>query len=150
MFGAVVQGRTYVILGIDAGTTSVKTVAFTLTGRIVSVARSTVHIERGTSGTAEADMDHIWDAAATTISAVVEQLDGYEVAAIGITGQGDGAWFVDDLGLPLRPAALWLDARASERLDVWLSDGRADAVHEATGSPLFPGALPLLVEEISE
>lgn len=144
------QGRTRIILGIDAGTTSVKTVAFTLTGRIVSVARSTVHIERDSAGSAEADMDHIWDAAATTISAVVEELGDSEVVAIGLTGQGDGAWFVNELGLPLRPAALWLDARASNRLEEWLSDGRAEAVHQATGSPLFPGALPLLVDEISE
>jgi erythritol kinase len=144
-----VQRRTRIILGVDAGTTSVKTVAFTLGGDIVSVARSTVHIERGGDGRAEADMDRIWDATATTLSAVVEAIGDAEVVAIGVTGQGDGAWFVDDHGRPVRPAALWLDGRANARLEEWLTDGRADAVQEATGSPLFAGALPLLVDELT-
>ncbi|WP_219817010.1 FGGY family carbohydrate kinase [Arthrobacter sp. GMC3] len=143
------QGRTSIILGIDAGTTSVKTVAFTLSGQIAGIARSSVHIERADTGAAEADMSHIWDAAASTITAVVDQLVDCDVLAIGLTGQGDGAWFVDSRGLPLRRAALWLDARAENRLERWTADGRAAAVHEITGSPLFPGALPLLFEEIA-
>lgn len=144
------QGRTHIILGIDAGTTSVKTVAFTLDGSIVGVARSSVHIHRGPLGEAEADMEHVWEAAEFTINAVVDQLGaiGGEVIAIGLTGQGDGAWFVDDSGRPLGPAALWLDGRATSALDDWIADGRAEAIAEATGSPLFPGALPLLVEAL--
>jgi len=147
-----VQRRTPIILGIDAGTTSVKTVAFTTTGSIVGVARSSVHVHRGPRGEAEADMEHIWDATATTISAVAEGLDQAEteVVAIGLTGQGDGAWLVDQQGLPVLPAALWLDGRATARLNEWLPDGRAAAVHNATGSPLFPGALPLLIDAIRE
>jgi erythritol kinase (D-erythritol 1-phosphate-forming) len=143
-----VQRRTRVILGIDAGTTSVKTVAFTLTGQILTVARSTIHLERPSPGWVEADMDRIWDATASTISAVVEQLGDADIVAVGITGQGDGAWFVDARRVPVRPAALWPDGRSAARLEDWLDDGRAQAVHDATGSPLFPGALPLLVDEI--
>lgn len=144
------QGRTHIILGIDAGTTSVKTVAFALDGSIVGVARSSLHIMRGRSGEAEADMEHVWEAAAFTISAVMDQLEEIDgdVVAIGITGQGDGAWLVDDGGRPLGPAALWLDARAAERLDAWVADGRAGAVADTTASPLFPGALPLLLESL--
>lgn len=144
------QERTGAVLGIDAGTTSVKTVAFTMSGQIVSVARSSVPITRGDHGEAEADMDRVWDVTATTIAAVMEQLVDRDVVAIGLTGQGDGAWFVDAGGRPLRPAAVWLDGRAAARLDVWLADGRAAAVHRITGSPLFSGALPLLIDELSE
>lgn len=141
------QGRTSIILGIDAGTTSVKTVAFGLDGSIAGVARSSLHVQRGDHGEAEADMEHVWEATAFTISAVVDQIGvlDVDVVAIGLTGQGDGAWLVNDDGQPLRPAALWLDARASSTLDTWLSDGRGAAVAAATGSPLFPGALPVLL-----
>ncbi|MBO9625897.1 MAG: carbohydrate kinase [Microbacterium sp.] len=142
------QGRTRIILGVDAGTTSVKTVAFDLDGRIVGVSRSSVRVLRGDDGRAEADMDHIWDAAAATISAVVEEIGDAEIVAMGVTGQGDGAWLVDADGRPVRNAALWLDGRANERLETWTADGRASAVHDATGSPLFAGALPLLIEEL--
>jgi erythritol kinase len=145
-----VQSRTRIILGVDAGTTSVKTVAFDLDGRIASVSRSSVRVQRSDDGRAEADMDHIWDAAASTITAVVEEIGDAEIVALGVTGQGDGAWLVDADGRPAGPAALWLDGRAHARLDDWLGDGRADAVHEATGSPLFAGALPILVDELMD
>ncbi|GAA2453204.1 FGGY family carbohydrate kinase [Agromyces soli] len=147
------QRRTPIVLGIDAGTTSVKTVAFRLDGTIAGVARSSVRIERDSRGGAEAELDRIWDAAAATITAVLEEVradDDPEILAIGLTGQGDGAWFVDREGRPVRPAALWLDGRATERLATWRADGRAEAVHRATGSPLFAGALPLLAEELFE
>lgn len=149
MFGVPVQGPTKVILGIDAGTTSVKTVAFALDGRVLSVARSSVHIIRGSHGEAEADMGGIWDAAVTTIQGVVDELADCQVVAIGVTGQGDGAWFIDSAGRPVRNASLWLDGRASTRLEEWVANGRAAAMQAATGSPPFPGALPLLVEELS-
>lgn len=142
------QSRTRVILGVDAGTTSVKTVAFDLEGRIASVSRSSVHVRHSKDGRAEADMEHIWDAAATTISAVVDEIGDAEIVALGVTGQGDGAWLVDADGRPVGPAALWLDGRARNRVEEWLHDGRAQAVHEATGSPLFSGALPVLVDEL--
>ncbi|MEV4668963.1 FGGY-family carbohydrate kinase [Microbacterium sp. LWO12-1.2] len=142
------QSRTPLILGVDAGTTSVKTVAFDLDGRIASVSRSSVRVQRSDDGRAEADMDHIWDAAASTIAAVVEEVGDAEIVALGVTGQGDGAWFVDVDGRPVGRAALWLDGRAHARLDDWSDDGRAAAVHAATGSPLFSGALPLLVDEL--
>lgn len=145
-----VQGRTRIILGIDAGTTSVKTVAFDLEGRIASVSRSSVRVLRHDDGRAEAEMDRIWDAACATISAVVDDIGDAEIVAMGVTGQGDGAWLVDAEGRPVRHAALWLDGRANGRLQEWAADGRADAVHAATGSPLFAGALPLLIEELEQ
>lgn len=136
------------VIGVDAGTTSVKSVAFSLDGRIASVARSTLRIERGDDGLAEANMNHVWDATASTLSAVVDALGDADVVAIGITGQGDGAWLVDKRMQPVRNAALWLDGRPNERLASWLVDGRSRAVHETTGSPLFAGALPVLIDEL--
>ena len=142
------QSRTRIILGLDAGTTSVKTVAFDLDGRLASISRSSIRVQRSGNGQAEADMDDIWDAAAATIMAVVEELGDVDIVALGVTGQGDGAWLVDADGRPAAPAALWLDGRAHARLEAWRGDGRADAVHEATGSPLFAGTLPILVDEL--
>lgn len=142
------QSRTRIILGVDAGTTSVKTVAFDLDGRIASVSRSSVHVHRADDGSAEADMAAIWNAATSTIAAVVDEIGDAEIVALGVTGQGDGAWLVEADGRPAAPAALWLDGRAHARLDDWLDDGRAAAVHAATGSPLFAGALPILLDEL--
>ncbi|PPF73446.1 FGGY family carbohydrate kinase [Pseudoclavibacter sp. Z016] len=144
------QGRIQAILGIDAGTTSVKTVAFALDGTILADAKSSVRIHRDDDGRAEVDMTLVWQAAAATITEVVHELGDTDVIAIGVTGQGDGAWLVDSNLHPMRPAALWLDGRANARLADWLEDGRAATVNDITGSPLFAGALPLLVDELQE
>src|SRR5690606_13213613 len=107
------------------------------------------HLVRGPRGEAEADMDAIWEAAVSTIQGVVEELGDHEIIAIAVTGQGDGAWFIDAAGRPPRNASLWLDGRASARLADRTADGRAAAMQATTGSPPFPGALPLLVDELS-
>jgi erythritol kinase (D-erythritol 1-phosphate-forming) len=138
-----------VVLGIDAGTTSVKTVAFGMDGRILSVAKVSVGIARNAAGAAESDMDEVWAAAATTVRDAVAGVPGADVRAIGVTGQGDGAWFLDGDDRPVAPAALWLDGRATTRVERWSEDARAEAVRDATGSPLFAGALPVLVEELT-
>ncbi|RLP77558.1 carbohydrate kinase [Mycetocola tolaasinivorans] len=148
------QRRIPVLLGIDAGTTSVKTVVFDLAGEILAVSRSSVHLLRGDDGAVEADMDALWTATASTIRDALESPSGEDfdpdVVAIGITGQGDGAWLIDEAGRPVRPAALWLDGRAAPRVAAWEGDGRAEAVRAATASPLNSGALPVLWSELAE
>jgi len=134
------------VLGIDAGTTSVKTVAFAPDGAVVAMARSTLHVQRGEKGEAELDMNRVWEATASTLTAVVEQLGGALVTGIGITGQGDGLWLVDGDGVPIGNAALWMDGRADAQIDAWEADGRADSVHRITGSRPFAGAFPMLLE----
>jgi xylulokinase len=135
-----------VVLGIDAGTTSVKTVAFAPDGAMAAVARSTLHVQRGARGEAELDMNQVWEATASTLTAVVEQLNGAEVVGIGITGQGDGLWLVDGDGVPIGNAALWMDGRADARTAAWEADGRSEVVHRITGSRPFAGAFPVLLE----
>lgn len=142
------QSSTPVVLGIDAGTTSVKTVVFNLSGEILNIARSSVSINRGQAGEAEASMRDVWLATVETVVAAMEPLRASEVLAIGITGQGDGAWLLDASDAPLRDAVLWLDGRAVARVEEWNLDGRGAAVKQATGSSVFAGAMPVLVEEL--
>lgn len=95
-------------------------------------------------------MINVWAAVCRTTNSALSQTDSAEIIAVSITGQGDGAWLVDEAGCPTGPALLWLDGRAGDRVDQWQLDGRADAVRRVTGSALFPGALPVLLEEIEE
>ncbi|WP_210481523.1 FGGY-family carbohydrate kinase [Naasia sp. SYSU D00948] len=142
--------RTPVVLGIDAGTTSVKSVLFSPDGGILALARYSVAVTREDGGVAESDMDEVWRATVHTIREALAEVPGADVVAIGVTGQGDGAWLLDADDRPVRSAALWMDGRAGDRVRGWFEDGRARAVHEATGSPLFAGALPVLLAELAE
>jgi xylulokinase len=140
-----------VVVGVDGGTTAVKAVAFDLTGEIVAAHKESVPVEYGTAGEAEQDMTLIWEAVAACLRGVADALpEGSEVVSIGLTGQGDGCWLVGKDGKPVRKAAIWMDGRAPERVSRWLTDGKADAILEVTGTTTFPGLAPVLLAEFKE
>ena len=138
------------IVGIDAGTTAVKAVAFSLDGEIRHAAHRQVPVQYGRRGEAEQDMTAIWEAVADSLVEVTGALDDQQVVAVGVTGQGDGAWLLNKDHEPLRPAALWLDGRAGDRIDQWNADGRGDQVLKTTGTVVFPGLAPVLLEEFEQ
>lgn len=139
-----------VLLGIDAGTTSIKVSIFTLQGKtLVSTMRS-LKYEQLSNGGVEQDMNLMWAETASCISEAVKACPDVEVAAIGVTGQGDGAWLVDSLGVPTGKAAIWLDSRAGSVLDRFKTDGQAREISETTGSSLFPGILPVILQYFRE
>lgn len=139
-----------VIIGVDGGTTAVKAVAFTLDGEIYATHHESVPVNYGPNGEAEQDMNLIWEAVASCLKSVQDQLDGHEVVGIGLTGQGDGVWLVDEAGEPIRPAANWMDGRAGDRVAKWTEEGKAAKVLEVTGTSLFSGLFPVLLEELRE
>ncbi|MFD1600361.1 FGGY-family carbohydrate kinase [Halobellus rarus] len=134
-----------VLVGVDAGTTNIKTAAFTLDGEEVTQATRETPLATPQDGWVEQDMSATWDRTAATIRDVVESLDDAEVVALGVTAQGDGCWLLDDDGDPVRNAILWSDGRAAGYLNDWKDDGTADRIRQITGSDLFAGAaLPIL------
>ena len=139
-----------VIIGVDGGTTAVKAVAFTLDGEIYATHHESVPVNYGSSGEAEQDMTLIWEAVASCLKSVAGQLDGHKIVGIGLTGQGDGLWLVDEHGDPVRPAANWMDGRAGDRVAAWNAAGKGDKVLQTTGTSLFSGLFPVLLEELQE
>lgn len=103
-----------VIVGIDAGTSVVKSVAFTLDGEQIADAARPNRYWRVEGGGVEQDMRQTWDDTAATLRELVAKLLGgaESVLSVAVTGQGDGTWLVDGEGEPVAPAWLWLDARA--------------------------------------
>ncbi len=126
------------LIGVDAGTSVIKSVAFTREGEQVG-SFALPNQYRAVEGVgAEQDMGQTWaDTAATLrgLAASVPDLD-VRAAAISVTAQGDGTWLVDAEGEPAGPALIWLDARAGG-LTADLRAGSAGRRHfESTGSGL--------------
>jgi sugar (pentulose or hexulose) kinase len=140
---------TRALLGVDVGTTAVKAVVLATDGRPLGRARATVAVHRPHPLAAEQDMTAVWRAVGETVRAAVADARAAVIVAVGVTGQGDGAWLVDAEGRPVGPALTWLDGRAAERVGRWATDGRGALVRKVTGSALFPGALPVLLEELA-
>ena len=103
------------LIGIDAGTSMIKAVAFTLEGDQVGVAaRPNTYVERR-DGAVEQDMARTWEETVRVLRDLAGAVPGLagQTAALAVTGQGDGTWLVDDAGEPAAPAWLWLDSRAA-------------------------------------
>ena len=127
-----------VIVGIDAGTSLIKTVAFTREGRqLGSFSLPNVYRTADRDGV-EQDMSRTWDdtvAALRGLAASVPDLQA-RVAAIAVTGQGDGTWLIDDEGRPVAPALLWLDSRAARLVEEVRASPQNAALYRRTGSGL--------------
>ena len=126
------------LIGIDAGTSVIKSVAFTAAGlQVGAAARPNAY--RTVAGVgAEQDMAGTWADAAATLRGLAERVPDLaaRTAAIAVTAQGDGTWLCDAEGEPAGPALIWLDARAAD-LTAALRAGPAGRRHfESTGSGL--------------
>lgn len=130
-------GRAFV--GLDVGTSVVKAVALGEDGGALAVASRPTRTLAPAPGHQEHDLEEVISAATAAIREVAGAA-GEEVALVGITGQGDGVWLVDDAGRAVRPPILWSDARAAAVVERWLADGLVETVYRRTGNALFPGA----------
>jgi len=109
------------IIGIDAGTSVIKSIAFDLGGRQIASASVPNRYATGEGGAATQPLDQTWDYCTRSLRQLGERVPDMagRVVAVAVTGQGDGTWLVDQDAKPVGDAWLWLDARAgatAERL----------------------------------
>lgn len=127
-----------IIIGIDAGTSVIKSVAFDLSGRQIDAAALPNKYETLAGGGAEQDLTHTWADAATTLRQLADKVPDLarRTAAIAVTGQGDGTWLIDKDGEPVGKGWLWLDARAAEIVDTARAKAEDRRRYELTGTGL--------------
>ena len=63
-----------ITIGIDAGTSVVKSVAYTSDGTELAVVRRPTKVEHPRPGWAEQDMDEVWQAVAGTVAELVAEV----------------------------------------------------------------------------
>lgn len=109
------SGSADVLIGIDAGTSVIKAVAFDLAGRQLGVASVVNRYREAPDGSAVQSMDGTWADCASALRSLAERVENLarRTAAVAVTGQGDGTWLVGAGDRPVADAWLWLDARSS-------------------------------------
>jgi D-xylulose kinase len=122
------------LLGIDAGTTSVKSGLFNANGKCLAVARQEYQLSTPHASWAELDPEIYWQACVSTTQKVLQQTGTKDVAAVSVSSQGETMVALDAYGKPVCPAIVWLDNRA-EREAAFLADKFVDEVYERTGIP---------------
>lgn len=135
-------------LAIDRGSTNIKTALYTMRGAEAAV--FTQPCQRPFSakpGYQEQDMNLIWTHACAAISGVLRKagINPSQVAAVSLTGQGDGLYAIDDRGNPVRPGILSIDRRTEGWMPMRFS---ADALEQVRS--IARGRAPGSVSAITE
>ncbi|MGI9416309.1 MAG: FGGY family carbohydrate kinase [Geminicoccaceae bacterium] len=128
------------IIGLDAGTSVIKAVAFTSEGKQVDSAGIPNKVDYTGDGGAEQEVRRTWSDAAQALRLLAEKVPDLakRTAALAITGQGDGTWLIDKAGEPVAPAWLWLDARSAPIIEEWRASDIGPKLQKITGTAINP------------
>ena len=130
-----------VVLALDAGTTSVRTLAVDPSGGIIATSQQEFTQIYPEPGLIEHDPEEIWLAAANTLKKVSKRVEemGYEIVSIGITNQRETAIIWDqESGTPLHNAIVWQDRRTTDRCQELIKQGCLSEIRAKTGLVLDP------------
>ncbi|MED5276937.1 MAG: glycerol kinase GlpK [Actinomycetota bacterium] len=130
-----------VVLALDAGTTSVRTLAVDSSGKILTSSQQEFSQNYPEPGLIEHDAEEIWLAAAKTLKNVSVEVEktGHTVVAIGITNQRETAVIWDSVsGEPLHNAIVWQDRRTTERCQELEKENYLNEIRSKTGLVIDP------------
>ncbi|MBP7133078.1 MAG: glycerol kinase GlpK [Aquabacterium sp.] len=137
------------ILALDQGTSSSRSIVFDEHGHILALAQLETRQHYPHPGWVEHDPMELWTSQRDTAHAALVQLraqgrDLGEVCAVGITNQRETTvLWRRDTGQPVGPAIVWQDRRTEAQCTRWREQGLADTIHTKTGlviDPYFSGS----------
>jgi erythritol kinase len=125
-----------ILIGIDAGTSVIKSVAFTLDGRQIASAALPNEYMNLPNGGVEQDMRRTWNDTAKSLRLLAAKVPDLatRAVALAVTGQGDGTWLIGKDGEPVCPAWLWLDSRAASIAEEFMAHADYPAHYKRTGT----------------
>ena len=130
-----------ILLAIDQGTSSSRSIAFTARGSIAALDQHPFEQIYPASGWVEHDPEVIWATTISTTREVLKQLRANQqrVAAVGITNQRETTLLWDRRsGVPVYNAIVWQDRRTADQCRKLQEAGRESEVIEKTGLRLDP------------
>ncbi|MBR5508782.1 MAG: xylulokinase [Lachnospiraceae bacterium] len=106
------------LIGIDLGTSSVKTMIMDERGDCKALVSREYDIQVPQAGYAEQSADILWQSTVQSIRDALAQcwIHGNEIAAIGLSGQMHGLVTLDHEKQPVRPVISWADQRSERQV----------------------------------
>lgn len=136
------------LMGIDLGTSSLKTLIMDEDGQIKAVCASDYQFASPHNGYAEHDPKEWWDACCLTIRQALEKsgADPEEIAGLSFSGQMHGAVLLDEKKEVIRPAILHCDARSAVQVEYIKQTLGMERVRQLMMNPVYSGfMLPSLL-----
>ena len=124
-----------IILALDQGTTSSRTIAYNSEGKPTATAQQDFEQLFPKNGWVEHDPEAIWQSQLNTINKVFSKgISANDVAGVGITNQRETTivWH-KDTGEPVYNAIVWQDRRTASYCDELKSTGQEELIQEKTG-----------------
>jgi sugar (pentulose or hexulose) kinase len=139
------------LIGIDLGTSTTKSVLVSGRGELLASHAVQYSPDLASAGRAEQDPDTYFHAVLESIRACLARanIEPPRVAGIGISGLSPALILVDDTGVSLAPAQLWLDRRGA-RIAADLDQGPLhERILQTSGNPIdaYYGLVKLLWEK---
>lgn len=132
-----------VLLGVDAGTSQIKVVAFDLNGSILARAAHPTEVETNRDGSTAQDALKVWAALCASLEQLAEHVPNLKqrAASLGLTSHGDGTWLIDKSHAPLGKPWVWSDSRAAKIADRLASSDAGRFIYRTTGTALNAGQM---------
>ncbi|MGA2547719.1 MAG: xylulokinase [Rectinemataceae bacterium] len=128
------------ILAIDLGTTTCKTIILDENCRIVEKKTLEYAFSSPREGWAEQDPEDWWVAVSHSVRAVMARTSRADISAVGLSGQMHGLVALDGAERVIRPAILWNDQRAeSQCRDIYAKAGGRAGLLAHTNNAMLPG-----------
>ncbi|WP_245987943.1 gluconokinase [Cohnella lupini] len=134
------MGDKRVIIGIDIGTTSTKSVAFGMDGIMLGSYAVEYPLIQDQPGWAEQDPDIIVQSAIESVNGVLSRngIDGTSVAGAGISSAMHSLIAVGAGGRPLTRSITWADGRSEHQARIIRKQPGGLDVYRRTGTPIHP------------
>jgi len=140
------------LLGIDLGTSSVRTGVYLEDGTNSGIAARTYPIAAPVPGRAEQDPNVWWQSTCECIkdALIMANLKGSDITGISFSGQMHGTVLLDRDGKPFVPAIIWADTRGSDTcrdIEELIGDERLRTV---LMNHMFPGTQAMTLYWLQE
>ncbi|RCW48373.1 gluconokinase [Paenibacillus prosopidis] len=131
---------TELVIAIDIGTTSTKTLAVGLTGQILGSHSIEYPLHTPSPGYAEQDPDVICEAVIDSVSKVMRNggFRAQDIRCVAFSSANHSLILLDSKGRPLTPSITWADQRSAAQAERLMNDGSGLSVYSRTGTPIHP------------
>ncbi|MGB3683720.1 MAG: gluconokinase [Rubrobacteraceae bacterium] len=130
-----------VVVGVDIGTTSTKTIAYDPGGNILADESRSYPLHSPAPGRAEQDPDEVLEAVLDSLAGVVstvKERTGEGISGVAFSAAMHSLLALDASGEPLTLALVYADNRASEQAARVRKDLDGAGLHRRTGVPIHP------------
>jgi xylulokinase len=121
------------VLGVDVGSQSIKAVVLDEGGDTVGTGSAALTMVHEHDGWADQDPHAYCSALRDAIRAATSGVETARIVAMGMGSQVDGVVACDADGVPLRPAIIWLDKRATDQCDRLVAAVGPETLAQRTG-----------------